>query len=246
MVASDDTLLTPALEDYLETIFELVRDQKFARVKEIAKARGVRSGSVTPAMKRLSELEMIRYVQREYIGLTPKGEREARRIYARHQLLTRFFEEILGMRPEAAEKDACAMEHSLSLEGMDRMTRLFEFLRVCPDGKELLGRLHECGVVNQLDPAECQCPVKSWPACQEDREPATSMASLSPGQRARVTHVTGSGATRQRMLDMGILPDVLIEVERTAISGDPIWIKLEGFQLSLRKKEAEAVLVEPI
>jgi DtxR family Mn-dependent transcriptional regulator len=46
--------LSTALEDYLETIFELVRDQKFARVKDIAKARGVRSASVSPAMKRLA------------------------------------------------------------------------------------------------------------------------------------------------------------------------------------------------
>ena len=85
--------LTSALEDYLETIFELVRDQKLARVKDIARARGVKSGSVTPAMKRLSELGLIKYVQREYIDLTPDGEIEARRIYAKHQILSRFFEE---------------------------------------------------------------------------------------------------------------------------------------------------------
>jgi len=83
--------LTGALEDYLETIYELVRDRKLARVKDIAKARGVKSGSVSPAMRRLSDLGYIKYVEREFIDLTPTGERAARRIYARHQLLKRFF-----------------------------------------------------------------------------------------------------------------------------------------------------------
>lgn len=70
-----------------------------------------------------------------------------------------------------------------------------------------------------------------------------SIAQLKPGDSARVTQVNGTGAVRQRLLDMGILPDVTVEVERVAPAGDPIWIKLQGFQLSLRLKEASSVLV---
>ena len=44
---------------------------------------------------------------------------------------------------------------------------------------------------------------------------------------------------------MGVLPHVEIEVERIAPSGDPVWIKLLGFQLALRRAEAEAVHVTP-
>lgn len=241
-----DSALTSALEDYLETIFELVRDQKFARVKDIARARGVRAGSVTPAMKRLAELGLIRYVQREYIDLTEQGEAEARRVYARHQLMSRFFEEILGVQREQAQADACAMEHSLSAEGMDRLTRLVEFLNICPDGGEILARFHQCARVHgplPQDWRDCSC-AQSNAECQQRRQSSIPVSQLRPGQRGRVTQVEGSGAVRQRMLDMGILPDVLVEVERHAPGGDPIWVKLQGFQLSLRQKEAEAVLVE--
>jgi len=142
-------VLSSALEDYLETIFILVRDNKFARVKDIAKARGVRSASVSPAMRRLAELELIKYVQREYIDLTPKGEVEARRIYARHRVLIRFFEEILGVPAEVAREDACSMEHSLSDVSMDHLVRFFEFLGACPEGEGLIGRFRNCS----LDPA---------------------------------------------------------------------------------------------
>ena len=65
--------LSGSLEDYLETIYELVRDKKLARVKDIANRRGVRSASVTPAMKRLAELGLIEYVEREYIDLSEDG-----------------------------------------------------------------------------------------------------------------------------------------------------------------------------
>ena len=136
-------ILTDSLEDYLETVYELVRDKKFARVKDIAQARGVRPGSVSPAMRRLAEMGLIEYVRREYIGLTPEGEERARRILARHQLLTRLFEDFLQMNHAAAEEEACAMEHSLSDEAMDQLVRFFEFLQLCPQAKELLmeGRL---------------------------------------------------------------------------------------------------------
>ena len=69
------------------------------------------------------------------------------------------------------------------------------------------------------------------------------VSELHPGDRARVAHVNGKGAIRQRLLDMGILPNVSIEMERVAPGGDPLWIKLHGFQLSLRRAEADAVMV---
>jgi ferrous iron transport protein A len=70
-----------------------------------------------------------------------------------------------------------------------------------------------------------------------------SIAELKPGQRAQVQHVTGNGAIRQRLLEMGLMPRTQLQVERTAPSGDPIWIKVHGYQLSLRRSEASTILV---
>jgi DtxR family Mn-dependent transcriptional regulator len=238
--------LTSALEDYLETIYELVREQKFARVRDIARARGVRSASVSPAMKRLADMKLIRYVRREYIDLTPEGEAAARRVYARHQVLTRFFEEVLQMPSEQARVDACSMEHSLSAEGMSHLVRFFEFIGNCPEGKQFLERYSQCPIVNEPDLScgeDCRCEHHVADSGAQ-REPGQPLSAIKPGQQARVTHVNGEGAIRQRLLDMGLLPDVVLEVERVAPAGDPIWIKLQGFQLSLRRNEAEAVVVE--
>ena len=235
--------LTSALEDYLETIYELVRTNKLARVKDIASARGVRSASVTPAMKRLSDMGLVRYEQREFIDLTPEGEAAARRILSRHQLLTRFFTQFLEMSPNQAEKDACSMEHSLSPEGMSKMVRLFEFLDNCPDGQTFLDQFHTCPLV-QEERTECpdSCAHLGDRADLEDRGVKTmSLDSLASGEEGKVLQVGGQGAVRQRILDMGILPGVRVRMERRAPTGDPIWIRVQGFQLSLRLREAESI-----
>jgi len=83
----EPSLLTRSLEDYLETIYILIRDRKVARVKDIAAARDVKMSSVTPAMHRLDDLGYIVYRQREFIELTEKGEKLARKTMARHDLL---------------------------------------------------------------------------------------------------------------------------------------------------------------
>ena len=236
--------LTSALEDYLETIYELVRDQKFARVRDIARARSVKAGSVTPALKRLCDLGLIDYVQREYIRLTPTGEEAARRVFARHQLLSRFLGEVLGMPEGLAERDACALEHALSDEAMDRLVRFFEFLRVCPNSpRDFLESFHACAL-QCSDDARCTGTCEAWTSPGVDNEEMTmSLYDLEPGQGGNVTHVNARGAIRQRLLDMGILPDTRLELERVAPTGDPAWIKLDGMQLALRREEAESILL---
>jgi DtxR family Mn-dependent transcriptional regulator len=236
--------LSSALEDYLETVYELVRDQKVARVRDIARAREVRAASVTPAMRRLAELGLIRYEKREYIDLTPRGQREAQRIVSRHQALTRFFEQVLGIAAEAAEGDACAMEHSLSPEAMDHLVRFIEFVHNCPEGSRLLELFHACVIV-QHDSEAChkRCPLGRKVREKEPR--AVSLASLQAGARARVRRIAADGAMRDRLLDAGLLPDTVVEVVRVAGGGKRFELRLAGFELRLAGEEARAVLVTP-
>ncbi|MFW5741318.1 MAG: FeoA family protein [Myxococcota bacterium] len=70
-----------------------------------------------------------------------------------------------------------------------------------------------------------------------------SAADLRPGELGTITAVLGSGPVRQRLLDMGLLPGTRIQVERVALTGDPIWIRTDGVQVSLRRKEACTVSV---
>lgn len=74
----------------------------------------------------------------------------------------------------------------------------------------------------------------------------TTLTSLKPGQRATIRNIHGGGAIRQRLLDIGMRPTVIVELERVAPSGNPVWIRLGNAQISLRNGEASSVEVEVI
>ncbi len=70
-----------------------------------------------------------------------------------------------------------------------------------------------------------------------------TLRSVKVGQTAVVRRLTGEGAVRRRIMDMGITKGAEIHVRKVAPLGDPIEVTVRGFELSLRKDEAENVLV---
>jgi ferrous iron transport protein A len=70
-----------------------------------------------------------------------------------------------------------------------------------------------------------------------------TVRDLRRGESAVVKKVTGEGAVRRRLFDMGITPGAVITMIKTAPLGDPIEITVRGYQLSIRKKEAKSIVV---
>ena len=64
------------------------------------------------------------------------------------------------------------------------------------------------------------------------------------GSTVRVVRVHGEGALRRRIMDMGITKGVQIHVRKVAPLGDPLEINLRGYELSLRKEDAEMIETE--
>jgi DtxR family transcriptional regulator, Mn-dependent transcriptional regulator len=95
---------------------------------------GVKMPSVTSALKKLSEQELVVHERYGHIKLTPAGDELARDVIRRHEALTRFFTEALGIDRETAEEDACKIEHVISPLSMDRLTKFVEFIEACPLG----------------------------------------------------------------------------------------------------------------
>lgn len=71
-----------------------------------------------------------------------------------------------------------------------------------------------------------------------------TLDQLPIGQEAVITVVGGEGALRLRLLDMGLIPKTRVIVRKTAPMGDPIEIRLRGYELTIRKEEAEKIEVE--
>ena len=105
-------------EDYLEQILMLLEQKGHARSIDIAAGLDVTKPSVSVAMKKLRENGYIIMGADNLISLTDKGYAIARRIYDRHQALTKYLVKI-GVPEEIAKEDACKMEHDLSDESFE-------------------------------------------------------------------------------------------------------------------------------
>ena len=112
--------LSENLEDYLETILILQNENTVARVKDIAERLGVLSGTVTSALRSLSEKNLINYKPYSFITLTNKGKTIAKEILRRHNVVKDFLACVLLLDENKAEENACRMEHSMDKVAISR------------------------------------------------------------------------------------------------------------------------------
>ena len=71
-----------------------------------------------------------------------------------------------------------------------------------------------------------------------------TLRDVAIGDSAKVQKLHGEGAVKRRIMDMGITKGVEVTVQKVAPLGDPLEITVRGYQLSLRKADAEMVEVE--
>lgn len=71
-----------------------------------------------------------------------------------------------------------------------------------------------------------------------------TLKNVECGQNVKVSRLGGEGAVRRRIMDMGITKGTEIYVRKVAPLGDPIEVTVRGYELSLRKGEAENIVVE--
>lgn len=75
---------------------------------------------------------------------------------------------------------------------------------------------------------------------------AQPLTSVAPGARATVAEIKLPPASRPRLMEMGLLVGTTVELVRFAPLGDPVEIKVRGYNLTLRKHEAEQIFVRTL
>ena len=73
-----------------------------------------------------------------------------------------------------------------------------------------------------------------------------TLKDLTIGQKAIIREINGKGAIRQHLLDMGVIPQADISIVKFAPMGDPVEVRIHGYELTLRLQEAEQIIVDPI
>ncbi|MDE7018524.1 MAG: ferrous iron transport protein A [Lachnospiraceae bacterium] len=71
-----------------------------------------------------------------------------------------------------------------------------------------------------------------------------TLDQIAIGQEAIITQVGGEGELRCRFLDMGLIPKTKVCIRKVAPMGDPIEIQLRGYELTIRKEDAQKIEVK--
>jgi DtxR family Mn-dependent transcriptional regulator len=246
--------LTPSLENYLEAIFHITEEKQAVRPKHIAGRLQVSNSSVTGALRSLAEKNLINYAPYDVISLTPAGKAAARDVVRRHEVLRDFFVKVLAVDEADADRAACQMEHSIPRVILERFIQFAEFVEVCPRGgaKWIAGFGYQCDPDDTL--ANCErCISVTLEEIRQRRQQGgqrtmtvVKLKDLQPGQKGKVLKTRIRGETTKRIVEMGVVPGAVVEIERVAPLGDPIDIKVKGYHLSLRREDAEAIEIQAL
>ncbi|MCK4260717.1 MAG: metal-dependent transcriptional regulator [Halanaerobiales bacterium] len=215
--------LSPTIENYLEVILNISIQNGIVRITDLANHLNIAKSSVNQAVKSMVEMNLLQHEKYGPVELTKKGKEFAGKIKKKHQVIKTFLVEVLGVSPEVAEKDACAIEHVISPLTVEKIV--------------------EYSNVKALD-------INNDKKMTEVSDMATqkikALRDLSPGMRGKIVRLTLKGDLRRRVMDMGLVSGTEITVEGVAPLGDPIEVKVRGYKLTLRKNEASEIFVEVI
>jgi DtxR family Mn-dependent transcriptional regulator len=120
------------MQDCLEAILRLEEGKGAARVRDLAALLGVHKSTVTATLKHLAREGLVRYSPYELVGLEPAGRAVAERVSGGHRVFAGFLSGILLLDPEAADTDACRLEHAASPETIERLRLFAQFLAERP------------------------------------------------------------------------------------------------------------------
>lgn len=121
--------LSPTHEMYLKVLYRLEADGQIGRVRDMAAGLGVTAGTVSAVLKKLEQAGLVIHDRYGLVKLTPSGNRVAECVVRRFDLLKELLVVVLGLDLDAAEVDACAMEHAVSPATINRIETLLTHVR---------------------------------------------------------------------------------------------------------------------
>lgn len=124
-----DEGLSPTHEMYLKVLYRLQLEGEVGRVRDMARGLGVTAGTVSAVLKKLERAGLVIHDHYGVVKLTPGGTRLAECVVRRFEVVKAMLVEVVGLDAEAAEVDACLMEHVVSPATVNRIESLVGFVR---------------------------------------------------------------------------------------------------------------------
>ena len=125
--------LSSSLEDYLEVIYNFIKKNEKVRAIDISRELNVSRASVTEALKKLADKNLINYGRYDVISMTDEGKMQALGVIEKHETLHYFFEKIMDLDADEAAETACKIEHIISENVFNKFSALKDFHQSHPD-----------------------------------------------------------------------------------------------------------------
>lgn len=216
-----DKTITPGIEEYLEALFHLREEGEVISTKALAGKLNLKPASVTEMIKKLAALKLVAYTPYHGVKLTKNGKQAAAILVRRHRLSERFLADMLGVPWEELHDEACKFEHVISDKVEEKLLKALGNPETCPHGNPIPG------VNGKVAP--------------EAAESLVDMRAHGKGKISRITNE--SPEFLQYLADLGLMPDIDVEVEEVAPFGGPIIVKAHGAKYALGRQVAQHIFI---
>jgi DtxR family Mn-dependent transcriptional regulator len=216
----DKSELTESIEEYVEGIWRLEREVQTVGTGEVAQYMNVSPASATTMLKRLAALGLVEHLPYQGVKCTEKGEVLAINLLRKHRLLERLLVDFLELPWDGVHDLACKLEHYISMDVADRISRALNDPQTCPHGN----------------------PIN---ATFED-----GSFRLAEGVIGEVLTVIKVTDEREEFLtyihDIGLLPGTSITIDERTPFGDVLSLSVEGQDkpVAVGKEVSSAVFVD--
>jgi len=210
------------MEDYLKTIFNLLREKGKANTNDLAKIMKVSPPTVTQMIKRLVELQLVEHEPYKGAVLTPGGEKIALEVIRHHRLIEQYLHEVLGLPWDKVHEEAEKWEHVISEEVEKRMAEFLNHPTRDPHGS----------------------PIPSPELVLRDEE-LVYLSEMNEGETGIVSEVPDEDPKLLQYLDdLGLLPDTLFKVQKRESFGGSFILKVKGKSLRVGTDAASLIKVK--
>lgn len=220
MAKLEDRTISPAVEDYLKTIYVLQQELPAVTTTAIAERLEFAAPSVTNMLKKLADLHLVHYTPYQGVALTAAGEKIALEVIRHHRLLELYLIEALGYSWDQVHDEADRLEHVISEQFEERIDIALGRPTLDPHGDPIPGK------DGSLPPAE-----------------ETRLVDMEVGQSAVIARVAGGADVLRYVGSLGLLPQTTVHVLDKAPFNGPLTIQVGETERALGRELAGYIFV---
>ena len=222
MAAAAHEPLTRSVEDYLKVIWSLSPDGRPASTNDIAHRLELSAASVSGMIKRLSEQGLLEHEPYKGVQLTAEGRRAALRMVRRHRIIEAYLVGFLGYSWDRVHEEAERLEHAVSDELVERMSRALGHPAADPHG-------------DPIPTADLAIEEVEW----------TPLPDVPAGELVELRRVASEEPDRLRYLGtMGLQPGATIMVLARQPFQGPLTLDVDGRECLIGHELAQSIFVE--